>query len=50
MAHGAADLALNGHLSREGKWGADPTDLVDALFELLAPTGTSDEGSPGSSA
>ena len=36
-AHGAADLALNGHLSRGGKWGADPEDLVDELFELLRP-------------
>jgi AcrR family transcriptional regulator len=34
-AHGAADLALNGHLSRTGKWGVDPSDLVDDLFLLL---------------
>jgi len=35
-AHGAADLALNGHLSRTGKGGADPSDLMDDLFVLLS--------------
>ena len=36
LGHGAADLALSGHLSREGKGHADPQDLVDDLFALLA--------------
>lgn len=36
LGHGAADLALSGHLSREGKGHADPEDLVDDLFALLA--------------
>ncbi|HYD26778.1 TetR/AcrR family transcriptional regulator [Brevundimonas sp.] len=43
LGHGAADLALGGHLSREGKGRADPEDLVDDLFDLLeraAPRGT----------
>jgi len=35
LAHGAADLALGGHLSREGKGHADPEDLVDDLFALF---------------
>jgi AcrR family transcriptional regulator len=35
LAHGAADLALSGHLSRTGKGHADPTDLVDDLFACL---------------
>ena len=39
MAHGSADLALNGHVSREGKWGADPGDLLDDLLVLLRPVG-----------
>jgi AcrR family transcriptional regulator len=34
-AHGAADLALSGHLSAKGKGAADPEDLVDDLFALL---------------
>jgi AcrR family transcriptional regulator len=34
--HGAADLALNGHLSRTGKGAADPDDLIDDLFGLLS--------------
>ncbi|MDB5426258.1 MAG: TetR family transcriptional regulator [Phenylobacterium sp.] len=37
LAHGAADLALGGHLSREGKGHADPGDLLDDLFALMAP-------------
>jgi AcrR family transcriptional regulator len=37
LAHGAADLALGGHLSREGKGRADPGDLLDDLFALMAP-------------
>ena len=34
-AHGAIDLALGGHLAADGKGGADPTDLVDDLIDLL---------------
>ena len=34
-AHGAADLALGGHLSAKGKGAADPEDLADDLFALL---------------
>jgi hypothetical protein len=37
LAHGAADLALGGHLSREGKGSADPADLLDDLFRLMTP-------------
>jgi len=36
LGHGAADLALGGHLSREGKGHADPEDLLDDLFALFA--------------
>jgi AcrR family transcriptional regulator len=36
LAHGAADLALGGHLSSAGKGHADPEDLLDDLFRLLA--------------
>jgi AcrR family transcriptional regulator len=32
LAHGAAELALSGHLARDGKGHADPTDLVDDFF------------------
>ena len=35
LAHGAADLALGGHLSAAGKGHADPEDLVDDLFSRL---------------
>ena len=35
LAHGAADLALAGHLARDGKGHADPDDLIDALFAYL---------------
>lgn len=41
LGHGAADLALGGHLARDGKGHADPEDLIDdlfALYGLLAPT------------
>lgn len=34
---GAVDLHLAGHLSRDGKGGADPADLADDLLVLLAP-------------
>jgi AcrR family transcriptional regulator len=34
-AHGAADLALAGHLARDGKGRAAPTDLVDDLLRHL---------------
>jgi AcrR family transcriptional regulator len=33
--HGAASLALNGHLSRKGKGKADPDDIVDDLLALV---------------
>lgn len=36
LAHGAADLALGGHLSSAGKGHADPEDLVDDFFRSLA--------------
>ena len=39
LAHGAADLALAGHLSANGKGNADAEDLVADLFTYL--------GSPG---
>ena len=35
LAHGAADLALAGHLSGPGKGGADAEDLVADLFAYL---------------
>jgi len=35
-AHGSIDLALGGHLAADGKGGADPTDLVDDLIDLLS--------------
>ena len=35
VAHGAADLALNGHLSRSGKGRANAQDLVDDLLDYL---------------
>lgn len=35
VAHGAADLALAGHLSRDGKGRAAPADLVDDLLRHL---------------
>jgi AcrR family transcriptional regulator len=37
VAHGAADLALGGHLSAKGKGHADPEDLLDDLFDHLSP-------------
>lgn len=36
LAHGGADLALGGYLARDGKGAADPEDLIDDLFGLLA--------------
>jgi AcrR family transcriptional regulator len=36
LAHGAADLALGGHLARDGKGHASAEDLVDDLFALFA--------------
>jgi AcrR family transcriptional regulator len=36
LAHGAADLALSGHLARDGKGRADPEMLLADLFEHLA--------------
>ncbi|MDB5443471.1 MAG: TetR family transcriptional regulator [Phenylobacterium sp.] len=39
LAHGAADLALGGHLARDGKGHADPADLLDDLFRLLVRPG-----------
>lgn len=35
LAHGAVDLALPGHLARDGKGHADPADLVDDLLRYL---------------
>jgi len=35
LAHGACDLALGGHLAKEGKWGVDPGMLVNDLIDLL---------------
>jgi len=35
LAHGAADLALNGHLSATGKGQAEPEDLIDDLLRYL---------------
>lgn len=35
LAHGAADLALAGHLAKNGKGHADPDDLVDDLLGIL---------------
>jgi AcrR family transcriptional regulator len=39
LAHGAADLAAAGHLSRTGKGHASPEDLVDDLLSYLNPHG-----------
>jgi AcrR family transcriptional regulator len=38
LAHGAADLALSGHLAKDGKGHAEPGDLVDDLLARLATT------------
>lgn len=35
LTHGAADLALTGHLAKDGKGHADPEDLVEDLFAYL---------------
>jgi AcrR family transcriptional regulator len=35
LARGASEMALSGHLSRDGKGHADPTDLVDDLLAYL---------------
>jgi hypothetical protein len=35
LAHGAADLALGGHLARNGKGHASAEDLIDDLFALF---------------
>ena len=39
LAHGAADLALSGHLARNGKGHADPADLIEDLFAQLTASG-----------
>lgn len=39
LAHGAADLALSGHLAAGGKGNADPEDLVADLFDYLKGAG-----------
>jgi AcrR family transcriptional regulator len=46
LAHGAVDLALSGHLARDGKGRADPGDLVDDLLRHLGPAeeGLTDPG------
>lgn len=36
LAHGAAALAISGHLSADGKGHADPADLLDDLLAALA--------------
>ena len=36
LARGAADLALAGHLARDGKGHAEPGDLVEDLLDRLA--------------
>jgi AcrR family transcriptional regulator len=36
LVHGAVDLALSGHLSRQGKGRASPDDLLDDLFGHLS--------------
>jgi hypothetical protein len=36
LAHGAADLALSGHLARDGRGHASAEDLIDDLFALFA--------------
>jgi AcrR family transcriptional regulator len=40
LTHGAADLALAGHLAADGKGHADPQDLVDDLLHHLGPAGS----------
>ena len=35
LSHGAADLALSGHLGRDGKGNASPEDLVNDLLDVL---------------
>jgi hypothetical protein len=35
LTHGAVQLQLSGHLSRQGKGGAAAKDLVDDLFKHL---------------
>ncbi len=42
LAHGAADLALGGHLSATGKGHAEPEDLVSDLFDYLRQVGGAD--------
>jgi AcrR family transcriptional regulator len=37
LAHGASDLALSGHLAKDGKGHADAVDLVDDLLVHLRP-------------
>jgi len=47
LAHGAAELALAGHLARDGKGHADPADLIDDLFaQLTGPPVPTPETSP----
>ena len=36
-AHGAADLAIGGHLSPEGKGHADASELIDDLLDHIHP-------------
>lgn len=42
LAHGAADLALAGHLSATGRGHADPEDLVADLFRYLKASAAAD--------
>jgi hypothetical protein len=52
VTHGAVDLALSGHLARNGKGHADPRDLVNDLIDHLqtqteSPQRTEHEVAPG---
>jgi|SRR5947209_1271445 len=38
VAHGAADLAISGHLAKRGKGHADPEDLINDLLTHLRPS------------
>ncbi|MGO9604181.1 MAG: TetR/AcrR family transcriptional regulator [Candidatus Binataceae bacterium] len=46
LAHGAADQALAGHLSREGKGHASPEQLVDDLFGYISAKRTTPKSRP----
>ncbi|MGO9453362.1 MAG: TetR/AcrR family transcriptional regulator [Candidatus Binataceae bacterium] len=46
LAHGAADQALAGHLSSEGKGHASPEQLVDDLFGYISAKPTAPKSRP----